>query len=230
MILHHPDANLLAEYANGTLDWAPSLCVAAHLQLCTECRNRYQQLTALAGWHLEQAKPEALAPDSFARLISRLGSAAPVATRSSALAAASSDASPDPQAAELPATQLPALIQKLLPPSLRWQQSAPGLQTCRLATGQRVYEVALQRIERGGQIYEHDHQGMEMTLVLSGRFSDAEGLYQPGDFVVRLPGDTHRPMATQDQDCLCFTVCAAPVKLTGLVGKLLNPFLRIHPA
>jgi putative transcriptional regulator len=40
----------------------------------------------------------------------------------------------------------------------------------------------------------------------------------------------HRPRATENQDCLCLTVVAAPPRVTGLFGVLINPFLRIEPA
>jgi len=65
--------------------------------------------------------------------------------------------------------------------------------------------------------------------VLRGSFSDADGRYQEGDFLVRGPDDEHRPVAAADGDCLCLAVMDAPIRLGGLLGRLANPFLRIHP-
>ncbi|RYZ78888.1 MAG: transcriptional regulator, partial [Moraxellaceae bacterium] len=99
-----------------------------------------------------------------------------------------------------------------------------------LVTGQNQYEVAFQRITSGGKVIEHDHRGLEVTLVLHGSFSDEGGVYNEGDFLVRNPGDVHRPTATQNQDCLCLSVTEAPVSVTGFFGKFINPFLTIKPA
>jgi len=68
-----------------------------------------------------------------------------------------------------------------------------------------------------------------VILVLHGRFSDADGVYVPGDFLVRRPGEIHRPIATEDQECLCFSVVEAPVAVTGVLGWLVNPFLSFRP-
>ena len=40
----------------------------------------------------------------------------------------------------------------------------------------------------------------------------------------------HRPVADEDEDCLCLIVTDAPLRLTGWLGRLLNPFIRIYPA
>jgi putative transcriptional regulator len=37
----------------------------------------------------------------------------------------------------------------------------------------------------------------------------------------------HRPVADEDEDCLCLTVTDAPLRLTGWLGRLLSPFVRI---
>jgi putative transcriptional regulator len=127
---------------------------------------------------------------------------------------------------------VPKVIAKLLPRDgkLKWQRISSSLKTARLQTGQSQYEVAFQRISSGGKVVEHDHRGLEVTMVLCGSFSDEDGVYNQGDFLVRNPGEVHRPTATQNQDCLCISVVEAPVKVTGFFGKLVNPFLSFRPA
>ena len=95
--------------------------------------------------------------------------------------------------------------------------------------GEKDYEVALHRIDAGGKAPEHDHRGREITVVLTGSFSDEDGVYQPGDFLVREPGDTHRPFAARNEDCICLSVLEAPIKLTG-IKRILNPFLSFTPS
>ncbi|HEY7774459.1 MAG TPA: ChrR family anti-sigma-E factor [Marinagarivorans sp.] len=232
MINHHPDANMLVEYANGSLPWALCISVAAHLQLCPKCRAQYSQLCSLGGAYLSEAESEPVEDDSFSRLMGRID-----ANDASANAFAL-DLSDDPESAkeassparELPSKHLPKVIKKLVTDELRWRKIAGPLKAARLATGQDDYEVSFHRIAKGGKVVEHDHKGIEVTLVLEGSFSDKDGVYRRGDFLVREPGQIHRPTATLDQDCLCFSVCEAPVAVTGWLGKVVNPFLSIHPS
>jgi putative transcriptional regulator len=99
----------------------------------------------------------------------------------------------------------------------------------RLQTGQKEFEVALHRIKAGGSVAKHDHGGTEITLVLDGSFSDENGIYHEGDFLVREAGETHRPLASRDAPCICLSVVAAPVRMTGTFTRLLNPFLAFKP-
>ena len=72
----------------------------------------------------------------------------------------------------------------------------------------------------------HTHGGEEITLVLAGAFSDEHGFYERGDVAVANENIEHRPVAHASGDCICLAVTDAPVRLTGGVGRLLNPFLK----
>jgi putative transcriptional regulator len=65
-----------------------------------------------------------------------------------------------------------------------------------------------------------------MTLVLAGGFSDGNRQYQRGDFSFCDGQDDHSPVADDDGECLCLTVTDAPLRLTGPLMRLLNPFIR----
>ena len=230
MITHHPDDNLLTEYASGSLAKALGLIVCAHLQACPHCRKRVEDLNKLGAAILNHSVAEAVQPETFEQLMTRI--------RNQKTDNAASDNIPMP--AELHPTyandpllkHVPKIVEKLLPRDgkLKWENASGKLKTVRLKTGQQDYEVALQRISSGGKVVEHDHLGLEVTLVLCGSFSDEDGIYSKGDFLVRAPGEIHRPTATQNQDCLCISVVQAPVKVTGILGKLVNPFLSFRPA
>jgi putative transcriptional regulator len=66
-------------------------------------------------------------------------------------------------------------------------------------------------------------------VVLKVSFSDEDGVYHPGDFIVREAGEIHRPCATLNDDCICLSVLEAPIKLTG-IKRIFNPFLRFSPS
>ncbi len=230
MITHHPDDNLLTEYSSGSLADALGVIVCAHLQSCPHCRKRVEQLNKLGAAILNQSVVEAVQPESFAQLMARIRS------EKSETAQRDIGSTPEqlhPSYANDPLLKhLPKVIAKLLPRDgkLKWERVSNSLKTARLKTGQSQYEVAFQRISSGGKVVEHDHRGLEVTMVLCGSFSDEDGVYNQGDFLVRNPGEVHRPTATQNQDCLCISVVEAPVKVTGLFGKLVNPFLSFRPA
>lgn len=230
MITHHPDDNLLTEYSSGSLANALGVVVCAHLQTCPHCRKRVEQLNKLGAAILNQSVAEAVEPESFEQLMARIRSAS---TESSSVEKSSSLEALHPVYAKDPLLKnVPKVIAKLLPRDgkLKWERVSGALTTARLKAGQSQYEVAFQRISSGGRVVEHDHRGLEVTMVLCGSFSDEDGVYNQGDFLVRNPGEVHRPTATQNQDCLCISVVEAPVKVTGLFGKLVNPFLSFRPA
>lgn len=228
MIKYHPDHNMLAEYAAGSLDWALSMGVAAHLHFCRECRKTIAEFNEVGAVVLDQC-PEVPVKDAvFSSLMSRIQSEPPIPTT---LAPSTQNLHPSVERDAMLAN-LPKVVHKLLPQDkpLRWKKVAPSLKMARLTTGQDKYEVAFHRICSGGTVAHHDHRGLEVTLVLKGSFSDGDGLYGPGDFLVRQPGELHKPTAAQNEDCLCFSICEAPVHLSGLLGRLINPFLSVKPA
>lgn len=242
MIRHHPDSNILLEYTAGSLPWAMSLAVSAHLQLCPQCRQQHQQLDSVGGTLLDDCDPEVVESDVLTRLMDRIEQSEQPAetdfaetevqqpvrqTRQPGSTSNALNSSGDPALANLPRV-VKKLIGKNQP--LRWKRVSPALKMSRLSSGQNRYEVAFHRICKGGKVAEHDHRGREITLVLYGSFSDADGIYTPGDFLLREPGEVHRPTATQDQECLCLSVVEAPVSVTGFLGWLVNPFLSFRPA
>lgn len=220
MIHFHPDDNMLVEHASGSLSWAISIGISAHMQLCPTCRARHDKLCMLGGAYLDDTSAEPVEDDAFSRLMQRVQSPQPEPIRPKRSLSSK----------EMQVNELPRVIQKLVPDDLKWKKVTGALKTARLVTGQEQYEVAFHKITKGGKVVEHDHKGLEVTVVLEGSFSDESGVYTRGDFIVREPGQVHRPTATSDQDCLCLSVCEAPVAVTGWMGKVINPFLSIHPA
>ena len=99
---------------------------------------------------------------------------------------------------------LPQYVQKSLTDrNLQWRFLSPSLKLATISVGEDKYELALHKTEAGGKMPEHDHKGQEITVVSTGCFSDEE--------------------------CICLSVLAAPIKLTG-VKRLFGPFLRISPS
>lgn len=220
----HPNDNTLIEYSAGNLPAALSICVSTHLEYCPKCKHRANQLNALGGTLLESSATAPVTSTSFEQLMTRIQ-----ATPSSTQPAPSRSPNTDTHNHVKPA--LPRIIKKLIHPArpLKWKRVSPSLKEAIVTIGQNQYEVCFHKIKRGGKVAEHDHGGTEVTVVLEGSFSDELGTYSVGDYIEKQPGDIHRPMATQSEDCLCLSVTEAPVKLTGLLGKFINPFISFAP-
>ena len=92
------------------------------------------------------------------------------------------------------------------------------------AMGQR--QTRLLRIRPGIRIPRHTHAGTELTLVLAGGFTDGGGHYLRGDLSFSDGEVDHSPRADDDGECICLTVIDAPLRLTGPLMRLLNPFVR----
>ncbi len=220
MIHNHPDEAMLVEYVAGALSLAPSIAVTTHLQFCQACGEGVQSLNHLGGELLDTGPNETVSDDLLQGVLLKLD------TSDSAPERAKRD---DSRAMDHQYEQLPLYIRQLLPDEpLQWSFLSPSLRHSAISVGEDSYELALHRIKAGGKAPEHDHSGQEITVVLTGCFSDDDGLYQPGDFIVREPGEVHRPLASQNEECICLSVLAAPIKLTGL-KRVVNPFLTFNP-
>jgi len=81
--------------------------------------------------------------------------------------------------------------------------------------------ASLLHIDAGGEIPEHTHTGFELTLLLDGEFSDEDGHYVPGDFMMLDGRHNHTPKTIEG--CLCFTVVSSALHFNKGISKLLNP-------
>ena len=224
MTNYHPTDNELIEYSSGNIDWALSICISTHLHYCSKCKKRIAELNQLGGHCLSTAKKTSLASTSFNDTMEKIRAAEKQKVSTSV------DIEQAPKA-PAPVAQLPKILQKIInkPEELQWSKVSPSLKAARLTTEQEKYEVCLHKIKKGGKVIEHDHKGLEVTVVLEGSFSDENGTYNPGDYIVKQPGEKHRPTAALNRDCLCLSIVEAPVKVTGILGAVINPFLKIHP-
>ncbi len=215
MVNHHPDTRLLNEFASGALPLAQSLCVSLHLKYCDQCQRNNQRLQLLGGTLFDELTPQPIDSKMLSNLFSRLDEEPP-------LAFASAEQSKD---------SYPALVQRLMArdyEDLDWRRVNSDLRISRLRTGDPENEFALYHIKAGGKIPQHTHRGTELTLVLEGSFSDEEGVYLEGDFLMRDAEDMHTPTASKSADCVCIGVLDAPISFTRWNYRALNPFMKLE--
>jgi len=218
MVSHHLDQTMLLDYASGGMSQSLSLVVATHLALCPSCRRDVTALEALGGTLLEAAKPDAVASDAFDGLMARIESdhADPVTRRSDHSVAREIAHLPRPMRDYIP----------LHDGKLRWGRQGP-IETIFLSCDDPGDRIRLLRIAPGKGAPQHSHRGLELTLVLEGSYQDKTGRFMPGDIEVADPGLDHRPIADEGGPCLCLAVTTAPLRLTGSLGRLIDPFLTI---
>jgi putative transcriptional regulator len=194
---------LLAEYAAGTLGGPLHALVSAHLALKPDNRGFVRSLEALRAQEIDMVTPVALRrrDEMLARIFETNASVSPRASAGDSVV-------PEPIA---------ALIGRDLS-SVKWKTVLPGIRECRISDD-RNGEASLLWIKPGKIMPSHTHGGSEVTLVLKGGFTDASGHYRRGDIAIADSDVDHRPKADDDEDCICFAVSEAPMRLTGPIAR-----------
>ena len=203
---------LLAAYCAGTLTPVMQALVGSHLELCRDNHGFVDALDGLQGTQLMQAEPQ------------------PATDRTAQLAAIFA-AAPLPAAPRTEAPNIwPVSLQKILNKDLNaivWRRLLPGIRQYRLSH-EIQGEAVLYWIKAGRKMPFHTHDGSEVTLVLQGAFSDANGRYGRGDVAIADSEINHQPVVDKDGDCICFAVTDAPLRLTGPVGRILDRLFGHH--
>ena len=216
-INHHPSEELLLDYATGALGEAWSLAVATHLALCPACRHAVARIEEIGGMLLEMAEPAAISEDTLAAVMTRVGEPE--------LKGAVTGASPPPFSSGLP--QPLRSYAENARGEIEWQRLGVGASQMLLPTDERSVTARLLRIPAGKPVPVHSHGGLELTLVLSGAFSDDTGRYGPGDFQEANENIQHQPHAAPEEDCICLAVTDAPLRFKSVVMRMMQPLLGI---
>lgn len=217
---HHPSSDLMLSYSAGTASASHALCVATHLEFCASCRKIHQRNNAIGGKLIDDfgATKDVSVDDSIKlNVLNRLDSV-------------DLNAEPNTLAADNnPPSSIPKVLKKLIPDGfsdLSWTMVSATARSCQLFKDDSGVTVGLLKLKPGGRIAKHKHLGDEFTIVLTGSFSDEEGVYKAGDFLHCDTSVSHSPVATKDAECICLTLQEAPLQFTGPLFKLFNPLIR----
>lgn len=214
MSRHHPKDTTLAEFVAGTLDEGRSLVVASHLAACAECRDFVSSLEEAGGQMLASIQPVAMAEGAAARALSLLADE-PAVTQPALR-----------QSAALPVWQpeQKTLLGYELGP---WRWIAPGLHHRVVKVPDGPTRVFMLKAAPGMKIPDHRHTGTELTCVLAGAFIHEGGRFAAGDCDDADQDDGHRPVIDGDEECICLVAMEGQLRLTGVLGRLIQPFVRI---
>ena len=208
-INHHvPDA-MLAAYAAGTLPHTFAVAVASHVSLCAHCRVALEAHQAVGGAVLEDTNAVAVSSslkDSIFAQLDAPFTPEPVYDRNGIY--------PGP------------VVEAMQGRAPKWKKLGMGVRQDILSADTHG-SVRLLYIPSGQAVPDHSHNGLEMTLVLQGSFSDETGRFGVGDIEIADEMLEHTPVADPGDDCICLAATDARLRFSALMPRLLQPLFRI---
>lgn len=219
-ISHHLDHATILRYASGDLDESFAVVVASHIAMCPHCRAAVRAAEQMGGELLDADQTADLSAGALDRMMDALDGAdvevaAPVAR-------------PDFGAAD---GDVPAPLRRFVGPRLggiAWKSVAPGIRRCSIdLPSEPDSQLYLLHIAPGKAMPEHGHGGAEMTLILSGAYSDDFGRFGPGDVADLDEHVEHQPFVELDEPCICVIATEKKAKFKKLVPRLFQPIVGI---
>lgn len=208
-ITHHTPDALLAAYAAGNLPHAFAVVVASHVSLCLQCRAALEAHQSVGGAMLDETRKVAVSDTLKSDVLDLLDTPArPVQTY------ARSGIYPGP------------VMEALKGQAPRWKTLGMGVRQ-NILSGNKQGSVRLLYIPPGQAVPDHSHNGLELTLVLQGSFSDKTGRFGVGDLEVANEDLDHTPIADEGAACICLAATDAPLRFQSFIPRLLQPLFRI---
>nr|WP_255682937.1 ChrR family anti-sigma-E factor [Dyella sp. 2HG41-7] len=216
---HHLDESTLMGYSAGALSDAFAVVVAAHLSICSECRQTLRDADAIGGLLLaQQQETSQTSSETREAMLAKLTSTP-------------SEPHPAPPTVKiaddgdtLPTPLHPYFGQRFS--ELHWKTVAPGMHLIR-ATNVSGGNLMLLRIAPGKSVPMHSHGNNELTMILRGSYADSLGHFAPGD-VADLDSDiTHQPVTLPGVPCICVAATDAPLRFEGWVARVLQPLIGL---
>ena len=190
-IRSHPDSATLMSYAAGALAEPLAAACSVHASMCAACRDELRDMALLGATLLGST--------------SSSGGRVPAPVRPH-------EAQPDLEQLRLGsgrAKGLPALDQ------IRWQRLAPGVWQHRLALSPGAQgELYFIKLAPGCRLPLHAHTGTELTVVLTGAFTDESGEFRRGD-LQEIDKIEHQPVGDRGEGCICLVAAEGPYLIKG---------------
>ena len=211
---HHPSDATLLTYAAGSLGEGLSLVVASHLAFCADCRASVAAGEVLGGNLFEALEPEPLAAQAREQVLATIGRTAVLTP----------PVPPPPFDPLLPAPLGRYLKRDLA--AIPWRVLAPGLKHFEVLPRDllRGANLRLLRIAPGRRLPRHSHTGTELTLVLTGSYTDEFGQFARGDVAETDDEILHEPVSDPGEDCICLIATEGRLKFESRIARLFQRF------
>jgi putative transcriptional regulator len=211
-IRHHITDNLLMGYAAGALPRAFDLVIATHVSLSDDARARLAGYEAIGGAILEDVDAVELGDESLDLTLTRIKGMP------------ASEISPTTTRGIFPSPLQAAVGGGV--DAVKWRSLGMGTRQCVLHADKDA-SARLLYIPAGQAMPQHSHRGTEMTLVLQGAYRDESDRFARGDIELADQDMNHTPVAEAGEDCICLIATDAPLRFSGLLPRIAQPFLGI---
>jgi putative transcriptional regulator len=203
----------IVSYASGALSEAHAMVVASHCSFHPKLKGKIVDAENIGGALMENSKPSLISNHLFEDLMSKI------------------DSLPIEELKRSNDNGLPAPLANYLDQpldQLNWRMMGPGLSQVRLWTGPNDERLWLLKAKGGTKVPVHDHNGLEMTLVLKGSYHVGDDCYTSGMVEIADHDTTnHMPLIDLGEDCICLVVTEAPIKIHSRIGRLVQPFIGL---
>lgn len=207
-IIHHPGELTLANYAAGTFDEARRLVVATHIAQCGSCQVTVRGHIQAGGIMLESVEPAKLREDALSEALKAL------------------DHAPSSGGVALSGEDLPPPLADYGMGPWRWIGNGVSWRSVSVPVVDDI-RVFMLRAKGGTHLPRHRHEGIEWTCVLEGAFIHDLGRFGPGDFDEADESMEHNPVVEEGVACVCLVALKGNIRLQSLLGRLLQPFIRL---
>jgi putative transcriptional regulator len=209
-ITHHPAAESLMSCSAGSMPEAFAAVMASHMSICSCCQKDLAVMEQVGTILFESLTPSPVT--RTAPVIAMRGGEADRV-----------ELEPFGTVGDVPASLAPVVGPHL--DDIAWKRVSPGVWHYPIElTDEQRGDLRLVKVAAGQCLPEHGHSGSEMTLVLRGSYTDASGRYNVGD-VADLSIDTeHRPIADQNEGCICLIATEGRMKFRSVMARVIQPF------
>ena len=203
---------LLLDYATGALSRPLEILVETHLAMNEKSSRSMRMLMQLGGILLEDSEPVSLSEGALQNVMAQVGQFDKETDEMFSKVSAHTEWLPHPISSFVPEPNC----------KQSWRRAGIGIVETDVDLGEAHGKAKIYRIAPGTAVPIHSHTGAEVTLVLTGGFTDETGSYGPGDIAIQEAGSEHQPVADDDGECVVLAVNEGDIKLTGPIGRVLN--------
>lgn len=193
---HHPDLKLIDRLAKGEIISPLGTMLSAHIELCSSCREYYQQVI--------ESDSSSLLDSNLALTENEIDSAFNLLMTKIDTDGVLDVPEVDDEAVINISGEsfvLPSALSFLKDEKIAWKEFGKKNAIAPISTS-KDGNFYLIYIGPGESVPEHSHTQVEYSYVAAGSYEDGFSTFETGDFSLATHSDRHTPVATSHDGCL----------------------------